>query len=243
MPLRVHCFPPLLVPCPAMCLCLSRSGAWGFLTAALHGHVQAAQHSPLSSEPFSSGLAALWCCAGSSVPSLLVSSNITIYSGVSKLTITNLGIARSRILQRGSHQVCTHLFQHVLYNSYSIPLFPSYAVRGTSERPRCWSKNRNGYPSNAWSPQPQQQHLRSERERNTDPHLLAAPCSLNAVKIVLPQEGCFAYVSPCCIVKMRGDVIVWQVVFYCELQTCSTDVSSSRKRKRCSLHLLMQKCK
>lgn len=75
--------------------------------------------------------------------------------------------------------------------------------------------------------------LRSEREWNADCQLLASLFSLRDAKIVLPQPLLTFHT----VVHLRGDVTVWQLVFHCKLQTCSTDISSWWKS--CSLHLLI----
>lgn len=75
--------------------------------------------------------------------------------------------------------------------------------------------------------------LRSEREWNADCQLLASPFSLRDAKIVLPQPLLTFHN----VVQLRGDVTVRQLVFYCKLQTCSTDISSWWKS--CPLHLLI----
>lgn len=141
MPRRVHPFPPLLLP------------------SLTHACPHSTQEPGVSLEQVfmdtcrqpSICCCPLWCRAGASVTSLLVivgRCDLFWYFEVN-YKLSKLGFASSRSLQWASHQVCTQLLLRVLYSLCTVPLFPSYTGRGTTEPPGCWSTNKNGYPSNA----------------------------------------------------------------------------------------------
>lgn len=121
---------------------------------------------------------------------------------------------------------CMQLLRHVVHNS----LFSSYTASGSTQWPRCGMAlpamlgHHNANNSTRFF------FLRSEGNEMVIACFLRLYLASQCQDCLSPA---FLYFPPCCII--RGGVTLWQLVFYCMLHTCSTDISNLWKRR--SLHL------